>query len=434
MIAVQRNKEMDIFNYYNFNYLINKFEKEINKHLKNKQMIVVCILKINQLKYYNYMFGYEFGDKIIKFVLTEITQQVNKYGHVYRFCGSKILIILHMIDNEKKAIRIIENIKTFFNNSVQIDKQMLRIIINIGMAIYPDDAAEANTILKYAQIALDAAKNPFTSKYKFFKTDMYKDIINKRKFLIDILNSINNKEFVLYYQPQINIKTKKLYGMEALIRWNHPKKGILPPIYFIDIVERNGMINEIGKFVFEKACCQLKAWNNLGYKNLTMSINVSHKQLEDESFLDFVKQVLVRTKINPGSIIIEITERVFLKPTDKILTVIKEIVNTGIKIFIDDFGTKYAVLDYLYKMPVCGIKIDKSFIDRIQESEKELIITKHIVNMAKEINLDVVAEGVENEQQLEWLNNINCYKIQGYIFGKPVNADDFIKYFEKYST
>lgn len=430
MVLMKNRKEKSLFEFNNLNYPLDKFTNLIEKGNRP----TVGILSINKLKYYNYIFGYKFGDKIIDFALTKVKQQINTYGEVYRFGGSKLLIVLCGINSKHKLIKIIQNIETVFSKNIEIDKKMVRILISIGIVPYSDGCFDENKVLKCAEMALDLAKNSDSKRYIFFEHDMYEDIVNNEKFQIDILNSMINREFILYYQPQFNIKTKKLYGMEALIRWNHPKKGILSPNYFIDIIERNGMINEVGKFVFEEACTQLSIWNKSGYKNLTMSINVSHKQLEDISFLSFVKQVIFKTKLDPQNIIIEITERNLLNPTEKIVEILIELVDLGIKIFIDDFGTKYASLNYLYKFPIHGIKIDKSFIDRIQDSEKELIITKHIISLAKEISLDVVAEGVEKEEQLKQLVHIDCCKIQGYIFGKPVNASDFVKYFEKYGV
>jgi EAL domain-containing protein (putative c-di-GMP-specific phosphodiesterase class I) len=220
----------------------------------------------------------------------------------------------------------------------------------------------------------------------------------------------------------------KVYGMEALIRWDSPKLGMVSPAQFIRVLEKSRMINEVGRFVFNEACRSIMRFQKLGYSNLSMSINVSQVQLEDTNFLSNIDEALEKTGVNPELISIEITERIIMSPTENIMNILKELRSRGIKIYIDDFGTEYSSLNYLYKLPIDGIKVDKSFIDRVDCSEKELIILKNIINIARELNIDLVAEGVEKKEQLDRLLQINCPKIQGYFFGKPVCSDEFIKY------
>lgn len=434
-MTIKCEQKNELFlNSYNLNYSISSFNELIYKHIKKKDKAVVCLLNISNFKLYNYKFGYEYGDKILEAVFNKVKKNIKNMGYIYR-CGCDILIFLfNEITYKSDVITIIDGILNIFNNPIRVGEEKLKIVINMGICIYPDDSIEIDNILKYAEIALSCSKKNYIDKYKFFKYGMYEDIMSRGKIEADIVNAIYNDEFILYYQPQVDVKTMKVYGMEALLRWNHPERGIIPPIYFIDIVEQNGMINEIGKLVFEKACSQLKIWNELGYDNLSMSVNISEKQLEENSFLTFIENILKKTQVNPKYINIEITERILMNSTENILNILSALRQKGMKIFIDDFGTKYSSLNYLYRFHVDGIKIDKSFIDKIQYSEKEYIITKNIVNLAQELNIDVVAEGVEESAQLKKLGIINCTKIQGFIFQKPVVANEFIDFVNKFNS
>lgn len=411
----------------------NILKKLINHYLDNQDSVAVCFLDIGNFKFYNYMFGYEYGDIVLDAVFNKVEKCVSNDGYVYRLGGDILLILLYKMNCKREVNSIIKKIVDVFCKPMDIAGEKIRVLINMGISLYPNDSKEVNTIIKYAEIALTYTKNQYAERYKFFQYEMYEEIIKKGKIEADILKAIDNEEFILYYQPQIDINTMEVYGMEALLRWNHPEYGILPPSYFIEIIEENGMINEIGKFVFHEACSEIMKWHKLGYCNLRMSINISEKQFDDSSFLIFIEEILNRTQVEPKYINIEITERMLIKPKERILDIFTALKNKGIKIFIDDFGTKYSSLNYLYCFQVDGIKIDKSFVDRIHSSEKEFIITKNIVNLANELNLEIVAEGVEINEQLNSLVSISCKKIQGFIFGKPVISNEFVKVLEKYN-
>jgi EAL domain-containing protein (putative c-di-GMP-specific phosphodiesterase class I) len=322
----------------------------------------------------------------------------------------------------------IEKIIDIFNIPFILKDKTIKISINIGISICPDDSSQVDSVLKYGEIALNYAKRTTKSKYEFFNSDMYESVIKKQIIQIDIFNAIHNNEFILYYQPQFDMETRTVYGMEALLRWRHPELGVLSPAYFIDILEQNEMINEVGKFVLAEACNEIKKWHQRGYDDLSISVNISEMQLQDPSFFNFVQDLLEKTKLEPKYLHFEITERILIHPVEKILNVLSRLRNIGIKIFIDDFGTKYSSLNYLYNLPTDGIKIDKSFIDKIQNSERNFIIIKNIIQLAYELNLEVVAEGVERAEQLNCLVDINCNRIQGFIFGKPVSSDHFIDF------
>lgn len=428
----KRNNDL-LLNFMDLNNSVYSFKRLVNKKFKQDDRFAVCLLNINNFKYYNYRFSYEYGDILLQNIFSKVREVIGNKGYICRFGGDTLLILFKKISNQNELITIFNSITNIFSSLINIGEEKLKISVNMGISIYPDDSNEIGDILKYAEIALNYSKESSKDKFKFFDQIVYEKIVNKFEIEADIINAIHCNEFTLYYQPQVDTKTMRVYGAETLLRWNHPQKGILSPSYFIETVEHNEMINEIGKFVFQEACNQLVTWHKLGYSDLSISINISAKQLEDNSFLSFIEDILNTTQLDANYICFEITERMLIDPTTKIINIFSALRKKGIKIIIDDFGTKYSSLNYLYCFPVDGIKIDKSFIGSMLNNNKERIILKNVVNLAHEISLDVVAEGVETREQLNYIENISCHNIQGYIFGQPVNAEEFENYLIQYN-
>lgn len=415
-------------NIFNFNSSIKNFKRYFNMSIEEYGRCAVCLADIGNFRLYNYIFGYEIGDILLNMIVDRIQTIIGEMGCVLRFAGDVLLILLYKVSDRLEVSKIVEKIIKGFSDVFEISGHKIRALINIGISMYPEDGYEADTLIKYAEIALNNSKKLNTERYVFFCRDMYENVIKKGKVQIDVLNALCNNQFILYYQPQVDIDTMKIYGIEALLRWNHPADGILSPMNFIDIIEQNGMINEIGRFVLKEACREIKRLHNMGYCDLNISVNISEKQLEDDYFSDFIENVLKDTGLKAQYLTLEITERILINPSEKILNILSELKNKGIKIFIDDFGTGYSSLNYLYNLPINGIKIDKSFINKIGTSEKEYIIIKNIIKLAQELDLEVVAEGVEKKEQLDCLKSMKCSKIQGYIFGRPVETNKIQTY------
>lgn len=410
--------------------LINKLNEKINAVADYKA--AVFIIDINNFKIINNTFGEEIGDKILVLAAEKLEKYKNKQESLYRLDADEFLLLLSDYKNEKEVEQRAEDIINIFKDYFEISCKNINIRVNIGTVVFPDNGDNADELLHNGYVALHNSKKIGADRYTFFSKAMSDELINKVKLETELARAIENKEFILYYQPQVNICNNKVYGLEALIRWNHPERGILSPAYFIDIVEQNGMINSIGKFVLYEACSELKRLHDKGFNKLVMSVNVSVKQLEDKDFYDYFEQTLIETKVDPKFIDIEITEGVLLNSSIAEINILKLLRETGSKVFIDDFGTKYSSLNYIYKFPVDGIKIDKSFIDEIKKSEKEFIVLKNIITLAKDIDIDVIAEGVEDSEQLEKLQTINCDKVQGYIFDKPIASENIVDCLNKY--
>lgn len=417
-------KENKIINFY-----MDKYRYYTSKYIENDKQFCVCLIDVERFRYYNYIHGYQYGDIIFNEFFNYIYKKIGKKGEIYRFNNDRIIIMLE-IEETKNILANIEEILNLSNVYIDVNGLEREINFKAGISMYPKDSKCIDDLLKYSEIALNYAKKFTKRKYEFFKESMYKDILKNDQYIIELENALKENEFIVYYQPQVNSKTMKLYGMEALLRWNNPKLGVISPLHFIELLESNRMINDVGKFVFKEACRLLKNYEKLGYSELCVSINMSEIQFEDETLLNFIEDTIEETQVNPKCINIEITERFLVRSTKNVLNILDELRAKGMKVFIDDFGIKYSSLNYLFKLPIDGIKIDKSFIDRIHYSDKEFIIVKNIINLAREIGLDVVVEGVEKEEQLEYLSKINCHNIQGFIFGKPVASKYFFDYLE----
>lgn len=403
------------------------------KHVCEKHNnVAICSLDIEKLKYYNFIFGYEYGNEILSCIFNKIKQCIDNLGDIYRYESRFIIVIPYENDCKEYILSIIKKIKEIFSKPVRVKDEKIMIIINIGIALYPEHSNNIEEVIKFSEIALTFAKKTYGKRWRIFKPDMYKVIYEKGKIALDIFNALENKEFILYYQPQIDAKTMKVYGVEALLRWNHPQRGLLAPGYFIDIAERTGIINSLGKFVFYESCRQLKMMQDAGFNDLRMSINISEKQLRDDTFLDYIKDAINTTKVNYKYIDLEITERSMVGSAEKNKGILTKLSDMGMRIFIDDFGTKYSAIGYLFHLPVHGIKIDKSFVDKIEVSENETKIIKNMIKLAYEAGVDIIAEGIETKEQLECLKNSKCHIIQGYYFSRPISKTEIVDFINKF--
>lgn len=425
---------MDIENWCEEKSIKITMEKYKEYFLKCKNNnLAVYMIEICDFKFYNYIFGYEESYILFQDIFKTVREKLHNKFYILEFMDCRFLVIANNL-NCKNVDVIEKNILDICKEKFYIKNHEITVRVKIGISLYPDDSKDFLEVLRYSDIALSYAKGNNKIEYQFFEKFMYDEVLRKQRVINEIGSALNNKELVLFYQPQVNLKTMKVYGFEALIRWKHPAQGILSPMYFIDIIERNGMINDVGKFIIYEACRQLKEWHSSGYSNVCISINISESQIDGEEFLDFVKFVLNKTEVDTRFLIFEITERIVFELNEKKVELIKKLKDMGIRIFIDDFGTKYSNLDYLNALPVDGIKIDKCFIDKLEYSQKDLAITRNIINLARELKLEVIAEGVEKQEQLQYLLEMKCTKVQGFIFQKPISSSAVNKFLKDFSA
>lgn len=411
----------ELTNLPNRNYLKHEMERQIN--LNPEKTFILFYVEINDFKNLNDIYGYEYGDKLLMKIGSAIKKLYYENGIVARV-GGKEFLVFKTKDGSKNLNEEAEILLDNLNDIWYLNGKEVPISVNIGISVYPDDGTDILDIYRNSDIALNKAKCGERNSYKFFKKSMYDDILKKSQLEKEIRKALKNKEFVLYYQPQMDIQSNKIASFEALIRWNSPKLGWVMPGEFISLAEETSLIVPIGEWVFREACKQSIKWKNEGYDYDFISINVSTVQLRKDNFIDIVKSIFKETGADPKLIEIEITESVVMESLEKNLKIINELKKMGIRVALDDFGSGYSSLNYLKSIPINTIKIDKTFIDGICKNSYENIITEQIIDLAHKMQLDVIAEGVEIEEQFRSLKVKNCNKIQGYYFGKPMTAKD----------
>jgi EAL domain-containing protein (putative c-di-GMP-specific phosphodiesterase class I) len=334
---------------------------------------------------------------------------------------------MHNIGSPKEALRRTNNIIELLNKPVQIKGRELYIPASVGVAVYPRDGNTVEALVKNSDVAMYNAKSLGKNNCKLYNTEMNVEATEKLKMINDLKNAVKNNEFRIHYQPQIDINTNEVVGMEALVRWQHPVKGLVPPLEFIPLAEETGLIIPIGEWVLREACRQNKAWQDLGYKPMRIAVNLSIVQFEHHNLIKTVRDALSETGLKPEWLELEITESLAVKCFDCAIKRIKQLKKLGVYISLDDFGTGYSSYSYLNQLPIDSLKIDRIFLENLKEDSDEEFITRTMISLAKKLNLTIIAEGVENEGQLDFLRKQKCNIAQGFLFSKPVSAEDFVR-------
>lgn len=385
---------------------------------KNDSKLAVMFLDIDNFKAINDTFGHHIGDKLLKKIVGKLKSCIRSSDTLSRLGGDEFALLISDLGNaDKVAQRIIE----LFNKPLNISCHSLYITISIGIAVYPDNGKDGKSLLKKADMAMYKAKENGKSNLQYFNNHILIEKNLQGSIKKDLRTAMENDEFFLCYQPLIDIKTKKTVCVEALIRWKHPRRGILNPMEFIPVAEETRLIIPIGQWVLKNACRQLVQWHEMGYTNCCLSINVSAIQLQQPDFAAVVNKILVDTGLSPKYLEIEITESVFIESFHTVTMNLNYLKQQGIKIAIDDFGTGYCCMGYIKDFAINSLKIDKSFIFNIGTSEsKAKAIVDAIIALGHKLNIEITAEGVEGKKQYDYLKNKGCDKIQGYYFSKPL--------------
>lgn len=435
-ISIRKNSEEIIYDmaYYDIlTGLPNRvlFDIITNEAIFNKknynQKIGIIFLDVNNFKTYNDFLGHYFGDML----LNEISKRLLKFKceniELARLSGDEFAFIIKGIYSENDLTKIADKIINSFYEPVELDNKQFYITVSIGISIYPYDGENVSTLMRNADTALHYAKKIGKNTYQIHNKIMNNLIEEKLKLESDLRRAINHKEFLVFYQPKVDIFTNKIIGMEALVRWDKPDEGLISPIKFIPLAEETGLIVPIGLEVLREACIQNKQWQESGYEPIRVAVNLSIRQLQQKNLVENIEEILAEASLDPQYLELEITESIAMDNFECTRRMLNELQFLGINISLDDFGTGYSSLNYLKKLPIDAIKIDKIFIDDINISKSGESISKAVITMAHSFNINVVAEGVEKEKQLELLKEQGCDIYQGYLFSKPVSADDFEK-------
>ena len=383
----------------------------------------VVFLDLDEFKTVNDSIGHLGGDEMLQIVASRLSLCLRKCDTVSRFGGDEFLIILTGMQDIDKIRHIAEKIIHTIAQPILINEQELFVTASIGISVYPADGESGDELIKNADLAMFAAKEMGKNQFALCTPVMKEDVSRKMMLTNSLYRALEKNELLLHYQPQINADTQNIVGMEALLRWNSQEFGMIPPGVFIPLAEQTGLIIPIGKWVFETACRQVKVWQEMGLPTLRLAINLSVDQFRDRDFTTMIQSILSETGFNPKNLELEITESIAIEGKDNIVGVLKWLQALGVSISIDDFGIEYSSLNRLKSLPVDRIKIDMQFVHGINSGTKDKAIAKTIIQLAKNLELNVIAEGVEKEEQYVFFRDNMCDEIQGYFFYKPLPAD-----------
>ena len=398
----------------------------------NRQFFSILILDLDMFKRINNALGYNVGDALLKEVSRRLNETLRSTDSVsrldinqpstsiHRLGGDEFGIMLTGLEYTEFTAQIVNRLIESLTRRIDIDEHEIHLTCSVGISLYPENGADSDTLLKNAGVALYYAKCQGHNSFQFYNEELRNTSIEDLKIENDLRHAIENNEFELYYQPKVDIRTGKVLSMEALLRWQHPEMGMIPPTTFIPIAESTGLITPIGSWVLRKACLQAHVWQQTGYENVCIAVNLSAVQFRHRNLLEQVSSILDETGLDPRMLELEITETTIMEDIDAASETMRILHRAGINISIDDFGTGYSSLNHLKRFPISTVKIDRSFIrDIITDSDDKAII-KAIIDMAHNMGLKVIAEGVETSEQLAFLRKLGCDEMQGFLFSPPV--------------
>lgn len=408
------------------------FNEQLSTALANAQrhehMMAVMFLDLDRFKNINDILGHAIGDQLLQGFAERLRGSIRSGDTVARWGGDEFTILLPQINNAEEVTKVAQRILQDLKPAFELNNNNLHISSSIGIALYPQDGEDSESLLRKADAALYLTKAQGRNNYQFYSPMM----TSKASILLKLENllhyALDQEEFLIYYQPQVNIQTGEISGMEALLRWKHPELGLVSPGQFIPLAEETGLIIPIGEWAIKAVCAQNKIWQQSGLPPIRVAVNLSARQFQQPNLVTMVAQILKETRLDPRWLELEITETTMMQNVDFAKRAMQDFQQMGVHISIDDFGTGYSSLGYLKKFPFHKLKIDRSFVNELQNNPKDTAIISTVITLGKGLNLTVVAEGVETKQQLKLLRNLKCEVIQGYYFSQPMKAEDATKF------
>ncbi len=411
----------------------NRVEHALERASRHQNPIAVMFLDLDNFKTINDSLGHAAGDKLLISVSERLQACLRSSDTAARLGGDEFAVLIVDTTHTKGAVLIAERIKDVMREPFLLDGKKTFITTSIGIAATITGNESPDELLRNADVAMYTAKNLGKDRYAVFENEMHEVLIKSVELETTLRRAIENEEFMLHYQPIIDLQSESIMGMEALVRWNHPQRGLIAPNEFIPIAEKTNLIVPLGAWVLEEACRQAYLWQTqYGYDSrLSITVNISSRQFQHPALVEMIAATLDKTGLPPQSLILEITEGTIIQNTEASIKKLQELKNLGVRLAIDDFGTGYSSLSYLQRFPIDILKIDKSFIDKISHSREGAAVARAIITMSDTLHLRTIAEGVETSEQTIELQHLGCELGQGFHFAKPLSKDDMNSYLKK---
>ena len=402
-----------------------RMQHALAKARRTGDQVALIYLDLDRFKTINDSLGHAVGDRVLKEIASRLDRNVRESDTVARLGGDEFVIILEQVRDIETIAVIVQKFLLELGREIVIDDNRLFVTASAGISLFPDDEFDAEGLLKSSETAMYRAKERGKNTYQFFTQDMN---ARARELLLlegGLRQALEEEEFVLFYQPQIDLKTGDLIGMEALLRWQHPERGMVPPGDFIPLAEETGLIVPIGDWVLRTACCQLQSWVEQGFPRVRMAVNISPRQFRQTDLSDRIADALSEAGLDADLLELEVTEGMIMNDVEAAIETMQELRRMGVHLAIDDFGTGYSSLAYLKRFPIAGLKIDRSFVRDVTTDPNDAQIAASVIALAHSMKLRVVAEGIETEPQLSFLKSHRCDQGQGFLFSPPCPAADF---------
>lgn len=408
-----------------------RFEQALAKTQRKDSFVCMMFVDLDDFKSVNDSLGHQTGDMLLKEVARRLTSLLRKTDTIARLSGDEFLLLMESIEDKEQITNIAHKIISTISQPYVINSRELICTCSIGVAIAPADGQDFDTLLKHTDMAMYSTKEHGRNHFRFFDEEMNTNAQEHIELIADLRNAVQAEELQLYYQPKIDLHTGRVIGAEALMRWPHPERGMIGPNKFIPLAEASGLILEMGAWAIQKACDDCRGWNEIGFPNITVAVNTSPLQFKRGKIEQIVQQALLNSKLTPWNLELELTESLLVDDFEALKQTLANLKKIGVSFSIDDFGTGYSNLGYLKQFDVNSLKIDRSFVKRIQDGDQDEAIVGAIIQMASKLSLKTIAEGIEDHNTSEVLRNMGCDQAQGFLWSKPVEETEFRRFLFK---